>query len=90
MDGGPSQMDTFDLKPGTANGGPFKEIQTAAEPIRFSEHLPKIAKFADRMAVVRSMTTKEGEHTRAAQLMHTGTLAMDQIDSPALGSLIAQ
>jgi hypothetical protein len=90
MNGGPSQMDTFDLKPGTANGGPFKEIQTAAEPIRFSEHLPKIAKFTDRIAIVRSMTTKEGEHTRAAQLMHTGTLSMDQIDYPTLGSLIAQ
>ena len=90
MDGGPSQMDTFDLKPGSANGGPFREIQTAAEPIRFSEHLPKIAKFTDRMAIVRSMTTKEGEHTRAAQLMHTGTLAQDQIQYPALGSLIAQ
>ena len=29
MDGGPSQMDTFDLKPGHANGGPFQAIQTA-------------------------------------------------------------
>jgi Protein of unknown function (DUF1501) len=90
MDGGPSQMDTFDLKPGSPNGGPFQEIQTAADAIRFSEHLPKIGKFADRMAIVRSMTTKEGEHTRAAQLMHTGTLAQDQIQYPALGSLISQ
>jgi hypothetical protein len=90
MDGGPSQMDTFDLKPGTPNGGPFQEIQTSAEAIRFSEHLPKIANFGDRMAVIRSMTTKEGEHTRAAQLMHTGTLAQDQILYPALGSLLAK
>ena len=90
MDGGPSQLDTFDLKPGSPNGGPFKEIQTAAEPVRFSEHLPKIARFADRMAVVRSMNTKQGEHTRAAQLMHTGRLSQDQIQYPAIGSLIAQ
>ena len=90
MDGGPSQMDTFDLKPGSANGGPFREIDTAAAGVRFSEHLPKLAKFTDRMAIVRSMTTKEGEHTRAAQLMHTGTLAQDQIQYPALGSLVAQ
>jgi Protein of unknown function (DUF1501) len=90
MDGGPSQMDTFDLKPGSANGGPFQEIQTAAEAIRFSEHLPKIAKFTDHMAIVRSMATKEGEHTRGAQLMHTGTLAQDQIQYPAIGSLLSQ
>ena len=40
MTGGPSQMDTFDLKPGHANGGPFKEIQTTAPGLRISEHLP--------------------------------------------------
>src|SRR5262245_15739191 len=40
MSGGPSQTDTFDLKPGHANGGPFREIQTAAPGIRIGEHLP--------------------------------------------------
>src|SRR5947209_1804314 len=48
MNGGPSQMDTFDLKPGHANGGPFKETDTAVPGIKISEHLPKIAKFMDR------------------------------------------
>ncbi len=89
MDGGPSQMDTFDLKPGAVNGGPFREIDTNAPGVRISEHFPKIAQFGDRMAIIRSMTTKEGEHQRAHQLMHTGTLAQDQIQYPALGSLIA-
>jgi Protein of unknown function (DUF1501) len=89
MDGGPSQMDTFDLKPGSPNGGPFKEIDTAAPGVRISEHFPKIAQFTDRMAIIRSMTTKEGEHQRAHQLMHTGTLAQDQIQYPTLGSLIS-
>jgi len=44
MQGGPSQMDTFDLKPGHANGGSFKEISTAVNGIRISEHLPQLAK----------------------------------------------
>src|SRR4051794_40019415 len=44
MAGGPSQMDTFDLKPGHVNGGPFKETPTAVPGIRISEHLPKIAR----------------------------------------------
>src|SRR5438067_12772665 len=58
MNGGPSQTDTFDLKPGHANGGPFKEIQTAAPGIRISEHLPGLAQQMDRMVLVRSMKTK--------------------------------
>src|SRR5271166_1019112 len=45
MSGGRSQSDTFDLKPGHANGGPFKEIETKAPGLRISEHLPKLAAF---------------------------------------------
>src|SRR5262245_57193933 len=72
MNGGPSQMDTFDLKPGNVNGGPYREIQTATEGIRISEHLPQIARKMDRMAIIRSMSTPEGDHDRGAYLMHTG------------------
>src|SRR3984893_4383839 len=43
MNGGPSQMDTFDLKPGHTNGGPYRETSTNVPGIRISEHLPKIA-----------------------------------------------
>src|ERR687898_749014 len=49
MAGGPSQMDTFDLKPGHKNGGPYKEIQTAVPGIKISELLPKVARHMDRM-----------------------------------------
>jgi hypothetical protein len=62
MGGGPSQTDTFDLKPGHANGGPFKEIQTAASGIRISEHLPNVARQMKDLAIIRSLTTREGEH----------------------------
>src|SRR4051794_1527892 len=58
MSGGPSQMDTFDLKPDHANGGGLKGTATNVPGIRISENLPKIAKMADRLAVVRSMSTK--------------------------------
>ncbi len=90
MNGGPSQMDTFDLKPGHANGGPFKEIKTAAPGLRISEHLPKIARFGDRMAVIRSMSTKEGDHGRASFLMRTGYQPTGPIQYPTLGSLVAK
>ena len=44
MNGGPSTMDMFDLKPGHDNGGPFKEIAHRRARLKISEHLPKIAK----------------------------------------------
>jgi hypothetical protein len=90
MNGGPSQMDTFDLKPGHENGGEFKEIDTAVEGIRISEHLPKIAKFAKNMAIVRSMTTKEGDHGRASFLLRTGYLPNGPIQYPSIGAIIAK
>ena len=79
MAGGPSQMDTFDLKPGHANGGPFKQIATATPGIQISEHLPQIAKQMDRMVLVRSMSTKEGDHGRATFLLRTGYLPQGPI-----------
>src|SRR5438445_252849 len=90
MNGGPSQMDTFDLKPGTSNGGPFKEIQTAAPGLKISEHLPKIAKFGDRMAIVRSMSTKEGDHERATFYLRTGYLPQGPIQYPPIGALVSK
>ncbi len=90
MGGGPSQMDTFDLKPGHANGGPFREIETSASGVKFSEHLPQLAKWGHRLAVVRSMTTKEGDHARGTQVMHTGYAPQGPIQFPPLGSLIAK
>src|SRR5438105_11241286 len=72
MTGGPSQMDTFDLKPGHSNGGPYKDIATSAPGVRISEHLPKLSRYMDRSVIVRSMMTKEGDHGQAPSLMRTG------------------
>src|SRR5262245_53108268 len=74
MNGGPSQMDTFDLKPDHKNGGPFHEIETAVPGIRISEHLPELAKRMKHLAVIRSMSTREADHGRATYLMRTGRL----------------
>src|SRR5436309_12470543 len=56
MNGGPSQMDTFDLKPGHENGGPFRGMQTDVPGIRISEHLPRLARRANDLAIVRAMS----------------------------------
>src|SRR5438105_1204022 len=90
MNGGPIQTDTFDLKPGHANGGPYKEIQTSAAGLKISEHLPKIAKFGDQMVVVRSMNTKEADHSRATFYMRTGYLPQGAIQYPTMGSLLSK
>jgi hypothetical protein len=90
MTGGPSQTDTFDLKPGHPNGGPFKEVQTSAPGLRIGEHFPRLAKFGHRMAVVRSMRTKEADHGRATFLLRTGYAPTGPIQYPPLGSLVAR
>src|SRR5947209_8865113 len=89
MNGGPSQIDTFDPKPGHENGGEFKDRATKVPGIRICEHLPKIAEFTDRMAIIRSMTSKEGDHGRATYLMRTGQLPQGPIQYPPLGALIS-
>jgi hypothetical protein len=83
-------MDTFDLKPGHANGGPYKEIQTSVEGIKISEHLPKIAQHMDKLAIIRSMATKEADHGRATYLMRTGRAPGGPVQYPVLGSLVAK
>src|SRR5947208_10419722 len=72
MEGGPSQKDTFDMKPGTKDAGEFKPIATSVAGIQVSEHFPKFARQMQDAAVIRSMNTPEGGHARAKYYMHTG------------------
>lgn len=91
MGGGPSQTDTFDLKPGHPNGGTFKEIDTAAPGVRISEHLPGLARQMKDLSIIRSLSTKEGEHGLATQLMLTGYRSQQEaVRYPSLGSLVSK
>src|ERR1700745_2256828 len=72
MNGGPSQMDTWDLKPGHANGGPLRGRSTWFPAIRISEHLPRIGRHMQHLALIRSMSTREGDHSRATYFLRTG------------------
>jgi hypothetical protein len=90
MSGGPSQMDTFDMKPGHANGGEFREIATAVPGMRFSEHLPELAKWADQLAIVRGVSTREGDHERGMYLMRTGQRPGTPIAFPCIGSALSE
>jgi hypothetical protein len=91
MPGGPTQTDTFDMKPHHANGGEFGEIATSVPGLGISEHLPKLASLAEHLAIVRSLSTKEGDHGRGTFLMRTGHQPSgDPIKYPAIGASLAK
>jgi len=90
MNGGPATIDLWDLKPGHANGGPFKEVATATPGLRISEHLPKLAGWSERMAIVRSLSSTEGDHGRASHLLRAGYTPQGAIQYPAFGAVLAR
>ena len=89
MSGGPSTMDLWDLKPGAATGGIFKPVSTSADGIQICEHLPLMAKQMHHMNIVRSMSTREADHTRGRYYMHTGYVPNPNIEHPSYGSVIS-
>jgi uncharacterized protein (DUF1501 family) len=89
MRGGPSQMETFDPKPDTSNGGPTKSIPTAVSGIQVAESWPRVAEAMKDIALIRSMTNREGEHQRATYQLHTGYVPAGSVKYPSLGSIVA-
>ncbi len=89
MQGGPSQFETFSPKPGHANGGETKAIPTAVPGIEIAEHYPKLAGQMKDVAIIRSVTSREGAHPRAQILMHSGYLPLASVKYPTLGSIVA-
>jgi hypothetical protein len=90
MNGGPSTIDLWDLKPGHPNGGSFKEVATSVPGVKISEHLPKLAQRMQHLAILRGMSTKEADHGRATYLMRTGYLPGGPIHYPSIGALVSK
>ncbi|MCI0340764.1 MAG: DUF1501 domain-containing protein [Planctomycetales bacterium] len=90
MAGGPSQLDTFDPKPGRPTGGPIQTVPTSVAGVELSEHLPKIAAQMKHLALIRSMTSKEGDHQRARYYVHTGHPPEATAAHPSLGAIVAR
>lgn len=99
--GGPSQLDTWDPKPGAPEEirGPFAAIETSQPGVRISEHFPLLARQAHRLAIVRSMTHDDPAHLSTAHRALTGHLAPtinsdaagpSPSDSPHLGALVSR
>ena len=89
MDGGPSQFDTFNPKPGSANQGPAQCIDTKLPGVQFAEYMPRMAEVADKIALIRSMKSREAEHDRAIALVRTGYPISPAIRYPTFGSVVA-
>ena len=71
MNGGASQIDTFDMKTGRPTGGPFRPIPSKVTGLQVCEYLPKMAAIADKLAVVRSMKTQSPDHPDGIYHMHS-------------------
>lgn len=89
MQGGPSQFETFDPKPGQENGGPTEAINTAVSGIRIAKGWEQTAKQMEHIALIRSMTNKEGNHDRATYQLHTGYIPSGSVRHPSLAANIA-
>lgn len=96
MWGGPAQQDTWDLKPGAPAEvrGPFQPIATKIPDIRICEHFPLLAQRTDKLAIVRSMTHNNVDHTVATHFLLTGMppnpAGTKYTDWPHIGSVLAR
>ena len=86
LEGGPSQMDTWDPKPNSA----FKPISTNVAGIQVSELLPQLAKRMDKLALVRSMHTKGNDHPQGTHYAITGHEPNPAMHFPSLGAIISK
>ena len=86
LGGGPTHMDTFDLKPDApdTHRGEFKEIKTNVPGVRFCEHLPKLAKVADKFAILRGVSHTLAAHGLGTQYLMTGNRPLPKPSLPQL------
>src|SRR3982074_1896675 len=89
--GGPSQLDTFDMKPNAPVEirGPYKPIKTNVPGIEISEHFPRTAKHADKFSLIRSRYhSAAAVHDTGHQMMQTGRLFLGGIEHPHYGCVL--
>jgi hypothetical protein len=90
--GGPSHMDTFDLKPDAPSEvrGEFKPISTNVPGIQISEHLPKLAQCADKYAILRGVSHTLAAHELGTQYMNSGNRPLPSLQFPTYGAVVSK
>jgi len=92
LSGGPSHIDTFDLKPDAPDQirGSFKPIATNVPGIQISEHLPKLAKVADKFAILRGVSHTLAAHRLGREYVNTGSRPIPALEYPSYGSVVSK
>src|SRR5690242_12238761 len=98
--GGPSQLETFDMKPEATSNlrGPFMPIDARTPGLRICQHMPRLAQMSDKFAVIRSMTHPHNDHNACHYMMtgHQWTRKAEngqdvnarETDWPSIGSVV--
>ena len=92
LNGGPSHMDTFDLKPNAPDEvrGKFKPIDTNVPGIQISEHLPKLAQCMDKFAILRGVSHTLAAHRLGREYVNTGSKPIPALEYPSYGAVMAK
>lgn len=88
LEGGPSQLETFDPHPGGQYGGDVKAIDTTVRGLQIADLLPRTAEAMHLAALVRSVTSKEGDHQRAIYNIKTGYRPDPTLTHPSIGAIL--
>lgn len=92
LGGGPSHMDSFDLKPEAPAEfrGTFNPIKTNVDGVEISEHLPKLARCADKYAILRGVTHTLAAHQLGSEYVNTGNRPLPSIEYPGYGAVVSK
>ncbi|HND50901.1 MAG TPA: DUF1501 domain-containing protein [Pirellulaceae bacterium] len=92
LGGGPSHMDTFDLKPDAPAEyrGTFNPIKTNVEGVEISEHLPKLAKCADKFAILRGVSHTLAAHELGTIYVNSGNRPIPSLEYPSYGAVVTK
>ena len=92
LPGGPTHMDTFDLKPdsGEEYRGEFSPIQTKVQGMEICEHLPKLASVADKFCLLRGVTHTLAAHRLGSEYVNTGNKPLPSIEFPGYGAVVTK
>ncbi len=88
MDGGPSQLDTFDPHPNRAIAAGVGAIDTSVRGVQLAETMPQLATQMQSVALLRNMVTREGDHQRAQYNLRTGFQPTPALIHPTIGAVI--
>ncbi|MCA9054438.1 MAG: DUF1501 domain-containing protein [Planctomycetaceae bacterium] len=90
MAGGPSQLDTWDPHPESKHGGPIQAISTSIPDLKIAHLFPQVAERMHHLNVIRSLVSKEGDHSRGTYFVQTGYRPDPTVIHPSIGALLTK